>query len=207
MKELVAVTFSFVIAGTALPAQQQKPEIVAEDGGYQERGSARVLYWGPRIDAALGQFAIDYGRPSWKKEYDDVAKFDSMTRGKVWRLGSNFWTVLDTSIPLHIAGSEVDVGCYYLGLERSHDGSTWQLVFIDPAKARGMRLDAYQIQRAPVLFRAPMTVEPAGDVAEKLTITISYTKERIKDAKLSIAWGRLRLSAPVVATVGSGASR
>jgi len=203
MKELITVALLFLTGCTLLNAQQQKPEIVAEDGDYQERGSARVLYWGPRIDAALGQFAIDYGRPGWKKEYDDTAKFDAMTRGKIWRLGSNFWTVLDTNIPLRIAGREVAPGSYYLGLERSQDGGSWQLVFIDPANARSMHLDAYQIQRAPVLFRAPMTVEQVGEPADKLTVKLSYTRERIRDVRLSIAWGRLRLSAPVVATVGN----
>ncbi len=202
MKQLTIIAVLSVLACALLPAQQQKPEIVAEDGGLQERGSARVLYWGPRVDAALGQFAIDYGRPAWKKDYDDPTKFDAMTRGKIWRLGSNFWTVLDTSIPLRIAGSAIAVGSYYLGLERSADGSVWHLVFIDPVKARAMKLDAYQIQRAPVLFRVPLTAEPAGETAERLTITLSYAKERIKDVKLTIAWGRLRVTAPVTATVG-----
>ncbi len=202
MKQLTTVVVVYVLACALLPAQQQKPEIVAEDGGVQERGSARVLYWGPRVDAALGQFAIDYGRPAWKKDYDDPTKFDAMTKGKIWRLGSNFWTVLDTSIPLRIGGSEIAVGSYYLGLERSADGGSWHLVFIDPVKARAMKLDAYQIQRAPILFRVPMTAEPAGETTEKLTITLSYTKERIKDVKLTIAWGRLRITAPIAATVG-----
>ena len=49
----------------ALWAQQPKPAMVAEDGGLQERGSARILYWDTKANTAFGQFAIDYGRPAW----------------------------------------------------------------------------------------------------------------------------------------------
>ncbi len=199
---------SIVVAGAFLSmvfpllAQQQRPAMVAEDGTPQERGSARVLYWNTKADTAYGQFAIDYGRPVWRKEYDDTASFDKLTKGKIYRLGSNFWTVLDTHLPLRISGKEVSPGHYYLGLARSADGDKWSLVFIDSTKARSMHLDAFQIERAPVLFQVPMSVEPVTDRSEKLTITLSYTKVKPKDVKLAISWGKLRLTAPVEVTVG-----
>lgn len=189
----------------ALPsgAQQQKPALVAEDGDLQERGSARVLYWNPREEKAHGQFAIDYGRPAWKKEYEDPAKFDGMTKGKVWRLGRDFWTVLDTGLPLRIAGKAVAAGSYYLGLHRSADGATWSLAFIDPVKVRSAHLDAFQIDRAPILFQVPMIQEPSTEMNEKLKITLSYTKEKPKNVKLRIAWGKILLTAPIEVSVGS----
>jgi len=171
--------------------------MVPEDGGLQERGSARVLYWSPRQDTALGQFAIDYGRPAWKREYEDAAKFDALTKGKVWRLGNNFWTVLDTQFPLQIGGRDVAIGAYYLGLERSADGAAWNLVFIDPAKVRAAHVDAFQIERAPILMRAPVKLQQAAEVRDKLTITLSYTRETPKNVTLEIAWGKMRLTAPV----------
>lgn len=183
-------------------AQQQRPAMLAEDGAFQERGSARVLYWNTKANTAFGQFAIDYGRPVWKKEYDDPATFDKLTKGKTYRLGSNFWTVFDTHLPLKISGKEVAPGHYYLGLARSADGDNWSLVFLDSAKTRNMQLDAFQIERAPVLFQVPMGVEPTVDISEKLTITLSYTKEKPKDVKLRISWGKLQLAAPVEVTVG-----
>jgi hypothetical protein len=39
--------------------------------------------------------------------YEDPVKFDRMTKGKTWRQGKDFWTVLDTNLPLRIAGKEV----------------------------------------------------------------------------------------------------
>lgn len=183
-------------------AQQQKPAMVAEDGALQERGSARVLYWDTRADTAFGQFAIDYGRPAWKKAYEDPATFDRMTKGKVWRLGSNWWTVLDTQLPLKIAGREVGPGSYFLGLERGGDGATWSLVFIDPVKVRQARLDAFQIERAAVMFRIPTTVESPDSLAEKLTIVLSYPRENPRNVKMTISWGKLQVSAPIEVTVG-----
>jgi hypothetical protein len=51
-----------------------------------------------------------------------------------------------------------------------------------------------------------MTVEQGKGSSEKLTLTLSYAKETPKDVKLTIAWGKLQLSAPIQVTVGSPGS-
>jgi hypothetical protein len=181
--------------------QQQSAKIVAEGGTPDDRASARVLYWNTQTDAPAGQFAIAYGRPLWKKEYEDPAKFDAMTRGKIWRMGSNFWSILDTQLPLSIGGKKVPVGSYYLGLHRSEEGSEWSLVFIDPGRARKGRLDAFQIEKAPVQFEAVMSLAKADTPTEKLTITLSYSKGDIKHVTMRVAWGNLVLSAPIEVAV------
>jgi hypothetical protein len=187
---------------TLIAESQQKPKVVAEGGTPDDRASARVLYWNAQTKSAAGQVAIDYGRPVWKKEYNDTAKFDAMTRGKIWRMGSNYWTILDTNLPLSIGGKKVPIGLYYLGLHRSEEGSEWSLAFIDPAKARKMHLDAFQVERAPVEFEAHMSnVSTAENQAEKLTITLSYPKEDIKHVTMRIGWGNLVLSTPIEVTV------
>jgi len=177
--------------------QQQRAKIVAEGGTPDDRASARVLYWNTQTDASAGQVAIDYGRPVWKKEYEDPAKFDAMTRGKIWRMGSNYWSLLDTQLPLSIGGKRVPVGSYYLGLHRSEEGSEWSLVFIDPTRVRKGRLDAFQIEKAPVEFEAVMSLSKADTPMEKLTITLSYSKEHIKNVTMRVAWGSLVLTAPI----------
>ena len=96
MQRIASIVACFCFA-LALWAQQPKPAMVAEDGELQERGSARILYWDTKANTAFGQFASDYGRPVWKKEYEDTATFDKLTKGKTYRLGSNWWTSLDTS--------------------------------------------------------------------------------------------------------------
>jgi len=201
MKRVAVTLCAFLWVVSIAWAQKEKPAMVAEDGGFQERGSARVLYWDTRANTAFGQFAIDYGRPVWRKAYEDPANFGKLT-SKIWRLGSNYWTVLDTQLPLKIAGREVAPGAYNLGLLPEAGGKGWSLAFIDPAKVRASRLDAFQIERAPVLFSIPVSVEQPASPAEKLTITLTYAKEKPKDVKLTISWGTLQVSAPIEVTVG-----
>jgi hypothetical protein len=176
---------------------QEKKGIVAEGGDPDDRASARVLYWDRAADSSAGWLAINYGRPVWKKDYEDPAKFDGMTKGKLWRMGSNYWTTLDTSLPLKVSGKRVAVGSYYLGVKRSADGAQWSLAFIDPATVRRARLDAFDIQKAPVRFEAPMSAAKSATSAEKLTITLSHPKEDIKHVTLRVAWGNFLLAAPI----------
>jgi len=186
-----------LLSTLSVEGQQQRPKIVAEGGTPDDRASARILYWNEQTNGPAGQFAIDYGRPLWKKDYEDPAKFDAMTRGKIWRLGSNFWSTLDTQLPLSIGGKRVSVGCYYLGLHRSEEGSEWSLVFIDPSKVRKGRLDAFLIDKAPVEFESVMSSAKAEAPAEKLTITLSHPADDIRHVTMRIAWGSLALSMPI----------
>ena len=181
----------------AVAQAQQKPNIIAFGSDSPERGTTRVGYWNLAKNQGAGQFAIDHGRPAWKKDYDDAAKFDAMTKGKVWRLGDNFWTSLDTDIPLTISGKTVPAGVWYVGVERSADGEQWNLVFINPAKARAGHIDASEIGRAPIEIKAPLTLEQVTNVKDKVTIELIYKAPAIRDVTLRIGWGKLQLSAPI----------
>ena len=198
-KRLAAIALMLSLASIALG--QQQPKIVAFGSDSPERGTTRVGYWHNEKKTVIAEFAINYGRPAWKKAYEDKAAFDKMTKGQTWRLGENFWTILDTNIPLKISGKDVPVGSYYLGLHRSEDGAQWHLVFIDPAKARQARLDAFEIAKAPVEFKVPVKLEEPGDVKEKLTIDLVYNQSNLKDVTLKIAWGKLQVTAPIQVSV------
>jgi Protein of unknown function (DUF2911) len=201
MRARILTSVTALLIAASSYAQNKKIEV--EGGDVDDRGSARVLYWNDGANAAAGQFAFNYGRPVWHKEYDDPAKFDSITKGKVWRMGSNYWSNLYTDVPLTIAGTAVAPGLYFLGLQRSADGSSWSLAFIDPVKVRKARIDAFQIGKAKVEFTAPMSIEPAGSEAvEKLTITATHPENDIHNATLKVAWGHLALSAPIKVMVG-----
>jgi hypothetical protein len=181
--------------------QQSKPIVVAEGGQPDDRASARVLYWNTAKHGAAGQFAFDYGRPVWKSVYEDPVKFDQMTEGKVWRMGSNFWTTLDTCLPLKISGKTIPAGYYYVGLHRSEDGLKWSLAFIDPAKVRAAHIDAFSIEKAPVAFEVPMSIATATPKPEKLTIELSYPKDNDRKGTFWMGWGTLALTAPIEVTV------
>jgi len=204
MREKLLASALLLLAAGTLRAQQGDRFAAGGGDPPDERGSARLLYWNETTDQAAGQIAFNYGRPVWHKEYEDPANFDTMTKGKIWRMGSNFWSNLYTDLPITISGKSIKPGLYFLGLRRSADGSSWSLAFIDPVKVRKARLDAFQIQRATVEFTAPMNAEVAGSNAvEKLTIVLTaLEKNDPKNLTLKISWGHLALSAPVKVTVG-----
>ena len=202
MPKLLLLAPLFFLAWTA-NAQEKKPAIAAFGSDSLERGTVRVGYWNREKNAGAGGFFIDYGKPVWKKDYEDAAKFDMMTKGKIWRLGSEYWTVLDTNVPLKVSGTTIPAGQWYLGLHRSQDGATWSLVFIDPAKARSMQLDPSEINRAPVTHKAVMTIEQASESAEKLTLTLDVPKTDLKESLLRISWGKIQLKAPIQVSIGS----
>lgn len=201
--KLLVSALVLLVAGT-LRAQQGAKFAAGGGDPPDDRGSARLLYWNETADQAAGQIAFNYGRPVWRKDYEDPATFDSMTKGKIWRMGSNFWSNLYTDLPITISGKSIKPGLYFLGLERSADGSSWSLAFIDPVKVRKAHLDAFQIQRATVEFTAPMNTEAAGsNTVEKLTIVLSgLENDNPKNVTLKVSWGHLALSAPVKVAVG-----
>jgi hypothetical protein len=202
MKYLSLVFALLFCALSVTYAQDKKPAIQAFGGATPEdRGSTRVLYWSTEKNVPLGQLAIDFGRPVWKKEYENVAAFDGFTKGKVWRFGKDFWTTLDTGLPLKIAGKDIPPGLYYLGLHRSEDGATWSLAFVDPVKARKAMLDAFMMDKATVEFKVPVTTEKAATSADKLTVLLTAGKENIKEVTLKINWGTLQLSVPIQVSV------
>ncbi len=201
MKGRILASVSALLVAASLHARQSQ-KIGVEGGDVDDRGSARLLYWNSEKNAAAGQFAVNYGRPVWHKELEDPAKFDSLTKGKIWRMGSNYWSNLYTDLPLTIAGTSISPGLYFLGLERSADGSSWSLAFIDPVKVRKARIDAFQIYKAKVDFTAPMTAEPpSAETVEKLTITLTHPENDIRNATLKVAWGHLSLTAPVKVSI------
>src|SRR5262249_26369448 len=131
------------------------------------------------------------------KQLDDPKQFDVATKGKVWRLGNDYWTILDSNVPIKIAGRDIPIGLWYLGLHRSDDGASWNLAFIDPVKARRSRLDPFAMNTVPIEFRVPMTAEKASGTAEKLSVVLSADKENMRKVTLRVSWGKLQLMAPV----------
>jgi hypothetical protein len=163
-----------------------------------ERATTRLLFVDQEKRAIIGEVAIHFGQPVWKKEYDALGAFDLQTKGKVWRFGKDFWTTLDTNVPIKIAGKDIAPGAWYLGLHRSDDGATWSLAFIDPAKARAAKLDAFEAVKAPVEFKVPVTtMEKSATSVEKLIVHLSSDKDNPTQVTLKIQWGTLQLSAPV----------
>jgi hypothetical protein len=197
MKRTIAIALLSVCLVPMLQAQNRKGIIAEAEPALGERGTSRVLYWNQDKDIAAGAITVDFGRPAWRKEYEEAGRFDAMTRGKVWRLGNNYWTILDSNLPIKIGGRDIPIGLWYLGLDRSADGKTWSLAFIDPVKARRGRHDGFTMETVPVEFKVPMTTAQPAGLTEKLTMTLTAGKEDMKKVTLRISWGRVELTAPV----------
>jgi hypothetical protein len=198
MRKIVsAIILVMIFLAATDQAQDGKPRYSVFGGKPDERACVRIEYF-DNVKKIIQQAAIDYGTPVWKKEYEDPKVFDRMTQGKIWRMGSNFWSRLESYVPLKIAGKRVPAGMWYIGLRRSAEGNEWTLVLIDPAKARAAGIyDAFRINEAPVEISAPMTVEKPTEIKEKLTVTITPQKDEVKNATVRIAWGQLQLSTPI----------
>jgi hypothetical protein len=197
MKRTIAIAVLCVCLTPMVQAQNKKGIIAEAEPALGDRGTSRVLYWNQDKDVAAGAITVDFGRPEWRKEYEEAGRFDLMTKGKVWRLGNNYWTILDSNLPIKIARRDIPIGLWYLGLDRSPDGKTWSLAFIDPVKARRGRHDGFTMETVPVDFKVPMTTAQPAGLTQKLTMTLTASKEDMKKVTLRISWGRVELTAPV----------
>ena len=198
MNRIITVIGLTLYLSAFAEAQEKKSAIVAlSEPALGERGTSRILYWNEEKSQPVASATIDFGRPVWNKALDDPARFDAATNGKVWRLGNDYWTILDTNLPLRIADRNIAVGLWYLGLHRSGDGSTWSLAFIDPVKARRSRHDGFVMETVPVEFKVPMKAEQTAQVADKLTLALSAQKDDMRNVTLRISWGKLQLMTPI----------
>ena len=203
MKKILLILTAVFCAIVGLNGQGRFSGVIVEsEPALGERGLTRIHWWSPQRDMPVAAVSIEFGRPVWNRQLDNPATFDQLTRGKVWRLGSDYWTTLDTNLPLTIAGRKIAVGLWYLGLDRSADGATWSLAFIDPVKARSGGMDGHWMDRVPVEFKVPLIVETTtGALTEKLAITLTAQPDNMRNLTLRIAWGRLRLATPVQAVL------
>ncbi len=202
MRNLVWIALFGCLAAPVLEAQQRR-DFWIYGQVVEQRGASRIGYWKRNVNAGLGEVVVDYGRPVWKEHYEQ--QLDQLTRGKMWRMGDNYWTLLDTNLPLEVAGVKIPVGLYYLAVRRSQDGASWELVFIDPVKSRERLLDSYDVGtrpgEVPVLFSAPLSFHHTQELVERLTILLTLKDKSQTEGKLELTWGKFSLSAPLEITV------
>lgn len=156
-----------------------------------ERGSARVFYWFQ--DSSAGQLDIQYGRPAWQPAFE---AFLTKPNGNRWRLGENFWTTLDTNIPLRIGGVELGIGQHYLVLENQREHGV-RLIALDPDEIRSKRLDAYEANETTGGVAIPLEHAKGNGSAARLAIELDVDRRNEHRAKLTIRFGPHTLTAPV----------
>ncbi|HEX5053368.1 MAG TPA: tetratricopeptide repeat protein [Planctomycetota bacterium] len=177
----------------ALKAKAKGPAGVQAFAQTTERRSARVAWFGRA--GSPGQLAIDYQPIPWNAKYDQ-ALASGEYQGKKWRLGANFWTSLDTSIPLQFGAVEVPAGYYYLTLEQ-RDEKTFVLALHDAAAVKKLKLDAFQAEKLQGGIEVPMSHAVSDEEAKQLAIAVTPDKGSIESGALNIRFGGHVLSAAV----------
>lgn len=162
--------------------------------GNNARQDCRLSYWNNSTSA--GQVAVSYGPVSWKDAYSKQIESPKFVNRR-WRLGSNFWTTLDTSMPMKIGGQKIPAGYFYLTLEKKDDGR-FILAFNDPSKIRQKKLDAFVAHLTKGGIEVPMEMAKSDKNAKQLKIHFMEKSPSAGKGKLHIRFGPHVLSTPFV---------
>ncbi len=191
------ITCSVLLFGTAAFAQVRQGAWTPVAESF-DRGYSSISYWTYRDDGVEiggGRISVEHGKPQWDAMLDDAAAFDAASIGKLWRLGNNKWTALDTQRTLKFGDRTVDPGIYYLVLDRPK-ADDWRLVFVDPESVRPGLIDAWASQarpdEIPRLFSIPLRYS-AGEKATELDMTLALEDDDMSQASLRIQWGTHQL--------------
>lgn len=155
------------------------------------RGGTRIFYWfGP---ASAGQVAIDHGQPAWNARYE---QFLTKPGGQRWRLGENFWTSLDTNMPLTLGDVDVPIGLYYLVLQNNAERGP-ELVLLDPDAVRQQTLDAYEASKTSGGIVVPLDRGKAEHPTHRLQIELVVDRSQKDRGVLRVRFGPHELSTSV----------
>jgi len=156
-----------------------------------ERKCARVAWFDRK--GSPGQVAIDYSPVKWQDKYDGaVAKMV----GKKWRFGSDFWTSLDTSVPLVMGGVTVPAGYYYLTIEQREPGA-FLLALHDANEVKRKHIDAFQAERLQGGLEVKLDHAKGEKLAEQLDVAITMDDGSLDHGVFRVSFGGHALTAPV----------
>jgi len=191
---LPTLSAAFAALCLALPATAQKLHVIEGKG---ERAQTSVLFFGENV---MGGMQFIYTAPLWKDSYDGM--FDQL-KGKLHRLGKDWWTTFNTTADVDFGGTKVPAGCYVVGLECDKDGK-FSLALLDATKAMKQGAMPFPVTEDGGMnwkpeIRVPLTLNKDGakESAEKMTMTLKVEGEDLAKGSFTFAWGKHTLTAPV----------
>ncbi len=192
MLKTVSLTILAVAAASsgwvhALRADGAKPSAVQT----LERAASRVLFFGNQTIAA--QYSISYGSPTWKDEFEKQAS--KVPDGKRIRFGKDFWTTLETNVPLTMGDVRLAPNYYYLALERAGDG--FNIVAYDAGELRNKRINSFEPPEEGGIV-IPTRVEKGDDVEDELMMDF-VVDNGSGSTHLEVTWGPYTMTVPVAA--------
>ncbi len=197
-RNCLGVSIALLSLGSTVSAQVRQgawtPVVESMDRGYSS-----ISYWTYRDDGVEiggGRVSIEHGKPSWPSELEAEESFDAATVGKLWRLGNNKWTTLDTNLALRFGDRRVAPGIYYLLIQRP-EPSEWRLAFVSPAAVMPHFMDAWAAQarpkEVPLQFSVPLRHSVGAMKKPELDITLSLDPAELSNGSVAIEWGPHRL--------------
>lgn len=188
--KFVFPSIAVICLAAVVPAQ------VKAFGGSGPRHSSTIFVFTDSFEVKAGLF-VQNGQPVWKDAYNDENTFNKYLdtfKGKLIRLGKDWWTTFDTSTTVNIGGTDIPAGSYFLGLSYERDGS-FQLAVIDAATAMKNGEMPFVAERWTVAYKAPLQFkrDAAQEVVKEMTVDLIANKEDPSKAVLQIAWGRHQL--------------
>lgn len=187
---LAALCFSL-----SATAQDQKLRVF---GGKGTRAASTLLMFGEGVMAGM---SITYGEPVWQDQYDGM--LDGL-KGKLHRLGKDWWTTFTTTTAIELGGQKIPAGAWLVGLQCDKDGN-FGLTFLDATKGMQQGALPFPNQQTGEMNWKPDHVAPltlnkgsAAEVASKMSIDIAADKADPTKGTFTIAWGKHTLTAPVV---------
>lgn len=173
----------------ALPTTAQK--IQGGSGGAM-RNETRMMVFTPDF-SVFAMASLTHGQPEWKAEYDGM--LDKL-KGRINRLGKDWFTTLITSSEFEIGGAKIAPGSYVVGLHCDNDGK-FALALMDSTKAMKNGISPFATDWKPEIV-CPLTLnkDVAKDVVQKMTMTFQAKEGGAGEGTFTLAWGRHTLTAP-----------
>lgn len=194
-------TASFTLLVTAVPALLAT---TAADAPAQEAELACVIMQGDRAGAAErtspldsvsfqvdgGAVKVCYGRPSarGREIMGGLLPF-----GQLWRTGANEPTMIHTSVPLSIAGIEVEPGTYSLYTVPGE--SEWEIIVNASVSQWGHEGRYTEEVKAQELGRATVPAASTDEMVEQFTI---HAEPQDAGTHLVLEWENTRVAIPLM---------
>lgn len=157
-----------------------------------ERRNARAA-WFVKASSPC-QIAIDWSPVQWKESHDKAVSSGKLT-GQKWRLGSDFWTRLDTTTDLQCGSTAVPAGYYYMTLEQ-RDANTYVLALHDPAAVRKLKIDPGMCNKLQGGIEIAMTHTTGDEIAKTLDFTVATTNGSKTEGEITLRFGGHTLKTP-----------
>ncbi|MEM7199691.1 MAG: tetratricopeptide repeat protein [Planctomycetota bacterium] len=157
-----------------------------------DRKVQRVAYFAG--GSSPGQIVLNFGLPQWQDSYAEALE-SGRQQGR-WRLGKDSWTSMDSNIDLTIGGIKVPAGYYYLTLEQKDDSHV-TVAFLDAAKIRAEKLDAFQAQQTSGGIEVPLKLGTSEKIAKELGLAVKLSDGDHQQGEFRIRFGPFTATAPV----------